>query len=196
MDFATVNSAVDYLRSFGVWMPLVTFILFVVQAMFPVFPYFILAGAAGLIFGFWEGFAMAWLGSLTGACCEFYLVRITKWDWLHRLIKNRYKIDISRVRPGLGFTTIVVARIFPVVPTPVINVVSGISGISFAVFFAASAVGKIPTALAFCGVGSRFYFSHNVLESLLLLLAVFVFGALGMRFVQKRRYINRDNFEE
>ncbi|MGE5422162.1 MAG: TVP38/TMEM64 family protein [Ignavibacteriales bacterium] len=195
MEFTTVNSAVDYLRSFGVWMPLVTFMIFFVQAMFPVFPSFVLAGAAGLIFGFWEGFFMAWLGSLAGACCEFYLIRLARWDRLRAFILSRYKIDVKKVKPSLGFWTIVLARIFPVVPTPVINVVSGISGVSFGIFLAASAVGKLPTALAFSGVGVHFYYSHNIVESLLLLLAVFVFGAVGVRVIQKRRRI-QDEFGE
>ncbi|MGE5415595.1 MAG: TVP38/TMEM64 family protein [Acidobacteriota bacterium] len=189
MDFSSVQAACDYIRQFGVIAPLVAFVLFFVQAVLPVFPYFILATSAGILFGFWMGFGIAWSGALSGACFAFFLVRITGWEWLHRHLYHRYNFDVSQVSPGFGFMAILLARIFPVIPTPLINVVSAISGISFWTFLFASAIGKIPTALLFTGLGQRLNISHNVNEALFIIGGVFLFGYIGVRIVQKRGWL-------
>lgn len=186
VDFASIHAAVNYLRGFGVFAPLMAFVLFFVQAAVPVFPYFILAGAAGLIFGFWEGFFLSWIGALAGACFAFYLVRLTGWEWLHVRLKRIFKHDLKEVTPLLGFWGIVVARIFPVIPTPLINFVSGISGISMWSFFFASAIGKIPGALIYTGLGNHMLVSEDVYTTLALLAGVIVVGYGGMWIFQKR----------
>lgn len=186
VDFTSVHSAVAYLKGFGILAPLVAFFLFFVQAALPIFPYFILAGAAGLIFGFWEGFLLSWLGALAGACFAFYLVRLTRWEWLHVRLKRWFKHDLREATPFLGFWGIVIARIFPVIPTPLINFVGGISGISAWVFISASAIGKIPTAFIYTGLGNHMLASEDVYTTLALLAAICIVGYLGMKVVQKR----------
>ncbi len=186
MDFASVHAAVDYLKGFGVFAPLMAFILFFVQAVLPIFPYFILAGAAGLIFGLWEGFLLSWSGALAGACFAFYLVRLTGWEWLHIRLRRAFNHDLTEVTPFLGFWGIVFARIFPVIPTPLINFVSGISGVSAWIFFSASAIGKIPTAFIYTGLGNHIIVSEDIYSTLALLLVVIIVGYGGMRILQKR----------
>lgn len=186
MDFTNIHAAVEYLRSFGVLAPIVAFILFFIQAALPVFPYFILAGAAGMIFGFWEGFFLSWTGALAGACFSFYAVRLIRWDWLHDRLTRWFKYDLREVTPFLGFWGIVVARIFPVIPTPLINFVAGISGISAWNFILASAIGKIPTAFIYTGLGNHMINTEDLYSTLALLAAVIVISYVGMRIVQKR----------
>lgn len=186
MDFTSINAAVDYLRGFGIIAPLVAFILFFIQAALPVFPYVILAGAAGMIFGFWEGFFLSWAGALAGACFAFYVVRLTGWDWLHERLTRWFKYDLREVTPFLGFWGIVIARIFPVVPTPLINFVGGISGISAWIFILASAIGKIPTAFLYTGLGNHMITSEDIYTTLALLVAIFVIGYAGMLIIQRR----------
>ena len=62
LEKATVETAIKYITSFQALAPLVTLGLFFIQAVLPVFPYMILAGAAGMVFGFWKGFVLAWVG--------------------------------------------------------------------------------------------------------------------------------------
>lgn len=186
MDFTTIHAAVDYIRGYGIFAPAAAFVLFFVQAIFPVFPYFILAGAAGLVFGFWEGFLLSWSGALSGACLAFLVIRLTEWDWLRQRLRTVFKRDIAEVTPFMGFWGIVLARIFPVVPTPLINFVSGISSIPFRVFLVASALGKIPTALLYTGLGNHMLVTEDINGTLLLLGGVIMAGYAGMRLVRRR----------
>ncbi|NLV17436.1 MAG: TVP38/TMEM64 family protein [Syntrophomonadaceae bacterium] len=186
MDFSTVNEAIQYIRSFGPWAPLVAFVLFFIQAALPVFPFIILAGAAGVIFGFWEGFALAWIGSLAGACFAFFLVRMTGWEWLHAKIQRFFKMDLNEVTPLIGFWGILIARIFPVVPTPLINFVSGISGLSFGIFLSASALGKIPFSLIYTGLGNHLRVSEDIITTAAALAVILLISFLGFRYVKIR----------
>jgi uncharacterized membrane protein YdjX (TVP38/TMEM64 family) len=180
---------VESLKDLGITAPLVAFGLFFVQAIIPVFPYFILAAASGIVFGFWQGTLIAWSGALAGACFAFYLIRLTGWEWLHAKINQRYSVDISKIGPGLGFWTILLARIFPVIPTPLINIVSAISGISFWVFFLASALGKLPTAVIYTGLGHHMYAAQDIWGTVSLLILVFAISYAGMWLIRKKRNI-------
>ncbi|MGE5544491.1 MAG: VTT domain-containing protein, partial [Bacillota bacterium] len=108
------------------------------------------------------------------------------WDWLHVRLKRWFKYDLREVTPFLGFWGIVVARIFPVVPTPLINFVGGISGISAGIFISASAIGKVPTAFIYTGLGSHMMTSEDIYSTLALLAVVCALSYAGMRVVQKR----------
>lgn len=188
-DLSNINAAVDYIKSFGSLAPVAAYILFTFQAAVPIIPYVILAGAAGLIFGFWPGFIIAWLGALSGACILFLLVRINKWNWLYVRINKRYKIDITSIKGWYGFWAIFLSRVLPVVPTPLINILSGISGISFWIFLIASALGKIPMAAIYTGLGNRLYVSGDLYGTLGILAAVIVVSYLGVRVVRKKGWI-------
>ncbi len=186
MDFSSVHAAVDYIKGFGILAPLVAFILFFLQAALPVFPYVILAGAAGMIFGFWQGFFLSWAGALAGACFAFFLFRLTGWEWLHTMVRRRFKHDLTEVTPLVGFWGIIITRIIPVVPTPLINFVSAVSGISAGIFISASAIGKIPSAVIYTGLGTHMLASEDVYTTLAILAAICVISYTGMRMAQKR----------
>lgn len=188
LDVSSIEAACASLRSYGTLAPVIAFILFFIQAVFPIFPYFILAAAAGIIFGFWMGTLLSWLGALLGACFAFWLVRMFGWDWLHNHLYKRYHVDVKQIPSGLGFWAIFLGRIFPVVPTPVINVAAGISGISFWTFFFASALGKLPTAVAFSGLGYHLRSSGNLIETMILLTLVVLIGYLGVAIIRRRGY--------
>lgn len=168
MGLTSFYSLITHMDQFGNFAPLVAFSLFTMQAMLPVFPYVILAAAAGILFGFKLGFLLAWLGALTGACLAF---------WMCRLLGNtpfvqRYYIlmgyDASSLNGTMAFWTIVITRILPVVPTPLINVAAALGGVSFPNFFASSALGKIPTALLYTGLGLALFNAKDVKSALMI----------------------------
>ncbi|MGE5398276.1 MAG: TVP38/TMEM64 family protein [Chitinophagales bacterium] len=189
MELTSVDAAVTYIRSFGILAPFVTFILFFIHGIAPVFPYFILAGAAGMVFGFKMGSFLAWSGALAGACFEFYLIKIIGWQYPQKWVKKHYKIDLKQVPNHYGFWAILLARIIPVVPTPLINILAPLSGVPFYIFLIASAIGKIPTAVVYAGLGTRFYASRDILGTTAILVLLFLAGYLGVKLAKKRGYV-------
>lgn len=190
MDFAdltNINTVTSYVRTFGIFAPLVAFGLFVVQAALPVFPYIILAAAGGLLFGFKIGFLISWLGALMGATLAYWVCRLLAAEWAERKIRQRFGYDINRTDSWMAFWGIVIARIVPVIPTPLINAVAAVGGVSFWNFFFSSALGKIPSAVLYTGLGLALFKTRDIKLALLILAAIITLAVLG-------RYYTKDRF--
>ncbi len=175
-----------YLKEFGFLAPFVAFGLFVIQAALPIFPYIILAAAGGLLFGWKVGFLLSWLGALAGACMAFWICRYAGSDWAKNIIKKRFNYDIDRIDTGLAFWSILIARIIPVIPTPAINAAAALTGVPFWNFFFSSALGKIPTALLYTGLGISIFQYQDIKLTLVLLGAIIALAALGHYYSRRK----------
>lgn len=194
MDIALegVPELVQYIRGLGLIAPIFTFVLFAVQAALPIFPYILLAAAGGIIFGFKLGLFLAWSGALAGACLAYWICRIIGYQRLSDYLERRWQYSIPDLNPSASFWTIVAARVIPIIPTPLINLVAAVSGVPFWTFFASSAIGKIPTAVLYTGLGLAF-FSVKDIETILYLLGGLILLVALLRYLARRytRYLMR-----
>jgi len=184
----SVSMVISYVRDFGILAPLVAFVLFVAQAALPVFPYVILAAAGGLLFGFKLGFLLSWLGALTGACLAYWLCKWLGGEWANRKIKERWDYDVKQVNGEMAFWTIVLARIVPVIPTPIINVAAALGGVPFWNFFFSSAIGKIPSAVLYTGLGICLFQTRDIKLTLVIIGAIVALVAVGRYMTKKGRF--------
>ncbi|HHW60443.1 MAG TPA: TVP38/TMEM64 family protein [Syntrophomonadaceae bacterium] len=194
MDIALegVPELVQYIRGLGLIAPIFTFVLFAVQAALPIFPYILLAAAGGIIFGFKLGLFLAWSGALAGACLAYWICRIIGYQRLSDYLERRWQYRIPALNPSASFWTIVAARVIPIIPTPLINLVAAVSGVPFWTFFTSSAIGKIPTAVLYTGLGLAF-FSVKDIETILYLLGGLILLVALLRYLARRytRYLMR-----
>ncbi|MDD2553203.1 MAG: VTT domain-containing protein [Desulfotomaculaceae bacterium] len=171
MEFYNYTHVIAYVNQFGAYAPLVFFLLFVIQAMLPVFPYVILAAAGGFLFGFQQGILLAWSGALSGASLAYWICR---WFGIGSFLNKyylRYGYDEHKLSPWTAFWTIIIARVIPVVPTPLINVAAALGGVSFPTFLLASAIGKIPAAVLYTGLGLALFQAQDVKTILFIIAA-------------------------
>lgn len=106
-------------------------------------PAFALTLAGGAMFGLRLGSALNWSGAVLGACGSYGLARLLGRDAVHGLLgKWGDRLDALGVRSG--FATIFRLRLIPVVPFNVLNLASGLAGVSFPAYAAATALGIIP----------------------------------------------------
>lgn len=183
----SVSMIIDYIKAFGTLAPLVAFVFFVVQAALPVFPYVIMAAAGGLLFGFKMGFLLSWLGALVGACLAYWICKLLGGEWAARKIKERWGYDVRRMNGEMAFWSIVIARVVPVVPTPIINVAAALGGVPFWNFFFSSAIGKIPTAVLYTGLGICLFQTRDIKLTLAIIAAIIALVAVG-RYITKRGF--------
>ncbi len=183
-----INALITLIKSYGLLGPAVAFALFIIQAVLPVFPYMILATAGGILFGFKLGFFLAWSGALIGACLAYWVCRIAGTERVIKTVKNRYAFDLREFDRRFAFWSIVLARILPVVPTPIINATAALTGVPFWVFFFSSAIGKLPTALLYTGLGLSLFQIQDV-RLALLLLGVVLFLLLAGHYLGKKRLL-------
>lgn len=175
----------NYVQQFGHWAPVVAFGLFVIQAALPVFPYIILAAAGGMLFGFKLGFILAWSGALTGACLAFWICRLLGYSPLSQWLYTRYGYDVDNHSPSVAFWSIMISRVVPFVPTPLINVAAALGGVSFFIFLVSSAIGKLPTAILYTGLGLALFNARDI-NTILLIIAGVMLLLLGLRFLARK----------
>lgn len=175
----------SYVQHFGVWAPAVVFILFVIQAALPVFPYIILAAGSGMLFGFKVGVLLAWSGALTGACLCYWVCRLAGYNSFSKWLFTHYGYNMENHKPSTAFWSIVISRVLPFVPTPLINAVAALGGVSFPNFLLASAIGKIPTAVLYTGLGLALFNAKDV-DTILLIIAAAIMLLLGIKLLARK----------
>ncbi len=141
-----VDGLAEYLRSFGPWAMLVSFILDVLINAGSVFPSIFLSTANGLLFGLPMGILISWLAETTGVVISFYLMRFFFRSAAEKLIEksNSLKhIDEASSKHGLEWMAF--ARALPYFPSGILTAVGAVSGISARDYIIANLIGKFPS---------------------------------------------------
>lgn len=180
----------DYLRSFGGWSVGITLALFVVMTFTIVFPFMILSGAAGVMYGLFWGTVISWAGEVVGALLMFVLVRyffrqaVAGW-----ITKSRYLQQVDDYSADNGFKALLIARLLPLAPSGIITAVAAISRMGFRDFFLATLIGKLPPVVIKVLLGHDLAFAGENMTRLVVV-AVLVVGIYAVLWWYKR---NRQN---
>lgn len=121
-------------------------ILFYVAGSLLVVPVSLLHALAGALFPFPAGFLYALLGSLLGAVETYFLGAVLGKDLVRRIGGKRMN-RISRKLVHKGWVTVLVVRNLPVAPFSVVNMIAGVSRISFRDFLVGTVLGMTPGIL-------------------------------------------------
>ncbi|KQL52783.1 hypothetical protein AN964_04110 [Heyndrickxia shackletonii] len=141
-------------------------ILFVaLLVFFPVMPYPLVAGLIGSVFGVWQGIFISLLGVMVGTFTMFLMARYGFQQWVQRTIQKfpRSK-EYETYFEKNAFLGILFLRLVPVIPSPLLNVLSGVSKVSWITFLAATIIGKLPNIVISTFAGSLF--EHNKILSI------------------------------
>lgn len=117
-------------------------------ATIPVMPFTLFSGFVGAKYGLLLGALVNWFGSVFASAVYFLLARYFFTDFFNMYMKRFKGTDkFQRMIQKNAFVAIVLARTIPVIPPPVVNIYSGIVGITFLTYLSATAIGKIPPTL-------------------------------------------------
>ncbi len=117
----------------------ITLILMIIQNLVTIIPLILLVSINVALYGFINGFIWSWLTSIVGAVICFFAVRFWFQDLLSKTISEKIHKKIEK--NGLIFVFIV--RIFPFVPTSIINIAAGVSSIKFKHYLISTVVGNM-----------------------------------------------------
>ncbi|WP_413466000.1 TVP38/TMEM64 family protein [Metabacillus litoralis] len=127
-------------RSFG---PFFAILLPLLEAFLPFLPLVVLIVANVNSFGLWMGFFLSWIGASAGAILVFIIMR--KLGQFTIFKKLRERKGIKKLLTWIerrGFSPLFLILCFPFTPSAAINVVAGLSRISFWQFILAVLAGK------------------------------------------------------
>lgn len=150
-----VGALRDYLLSFGVWAPVVSALLMVLQSISAPLPAFLLAFANGLAFGaFWGGLLM-FASALLAAALSFGIARVPGRELVEALVGTTGLAAADAWFARRGAWAILVARLVPIVSFDSISYAAGLTAMRFRGFIAATALGIIPATFIYAYLGER-----------------------------------------
>ncbi|WP_216828700.1 TVP38/TMEM64 family protein [Alkalihalobacterium elongatum] len=116
----------------------VTLFLMIVQNAFTIIPLILLISFNMVLFGFFYGVIWSWLTSVLAAVIIFIGVRYIFQDRLLKKFNNEMKEKVEEN----GLLYVFIGRVFPFVPTSLVNVVAGVSSIKLSQFIIATTCGN------------------------------------------------------
>lgn len=157
LDPEAVSAAGEYLHETGA-APLVVIAGYVVGSLV-LFPVTVMILATAFIFGPLSGFLLSLLGCLSAATVTYGLGRLLGRDLVSRVAGSR----LNRIRRRLarhGVLVVLIARILPVAPFTIVNLVAGASHIRLFEFLLGTALGMIP------GIAAATVFEHQLVTAI------------------------------
>ncbi|MGD8843378.1 MAG: VTT domain-containing protein [Gammaproteobacteria bacterium] len=157
----------------------------IVVASLLMVPLTVLAIAAALLLGAWEGFGLTFAGALVSAMLAFLLGQILSSDILTQLTGARVE-RLSKRIARRGVMAVIILRLMPVAPFTVINLIAGASHLRPGQFFIGSALGLAPGILAITLFSDSLYQAVTdpgpvSLGVLGLVAALLIAGTFGLR---------------
>jgi len=117
---------------------LITLFLMIIQNLFSVIPLLLLISINVSLFDFIYGYLWSWLTSVLGAIVTFHIAR----SGFQRFFRLRNQRIINRIERN-GFYFVLIGKLFPLIPSSVINIAAGVSSVSFKRFTYGTLIGNL-----------------------------------------------------
>ncbi|MDN5326464.1 MAG: hypothetical protein PWP41_1160 [Moorella sp. (in: firmicutes)] len=188
--FATVDVAAikAYILSFGIWAPVISFLLMVFQSVLAPLPAFLITFANAALFGWVKGAALSWSSAMAGAALCFYIARFYGREVVERLTSKLALESVDDFFHKYGQYAVLIARLLPFISFDVVSYAAGLTSMGFWQFFLATGLGQLPATLAYSYAGDLLAGSvRNIVSGLLLLFAAGVLVSLLKRIFKEKR---------
>ncbi len=152
----SIEDIVALIRSWGVFAPLLSILLMVLQAVAFPLPSFLITLANGMVFGVFWGALISWIGAMAGALISFFLARV----FGEKFVRKRYKKEgawekIDQIGGKYGFRVVLIARLLPFISFDFISYGAGLSRMRVGYFLLSTGIGMLPATIVYSTVGSE-----------------------------------------
>ncbi len=151
--FQSIETAREYIASYGALAPVVSAILMVFQSVIAPLPAFLITFANGTLFGFWWGSLLSWSSSMIGAAFCFYIARYLGIQRITQLISRPAVEKANDFVEKYGTYAILIARLVPFISFDVISYFAGATRMRFLGFWVATGIGQMPATLVYSYLG-------------------------------------------
>lgn len=173
----------DYIVSFGLWAPVASCLLMVLQALAAPVPSFLITFANGLAFGVFWGWLLSLFGHVLAAAVCFGISRALGRVPVEALVGRTGLASADRWFERWGLYAVFVGRLLPGVAFDAISYAAGLTGMRFRSFILATTLGIFPQTLLYSYLGQRApeYVGLFLVTSGTVIAAVVVGALLGRR---------------
>lgn len=156
--FATISKldvkvVIEYLRSYGPYAAIVSFVLMVLQSVAAPIPAFLITLSNAAIFGWVWGAILSWSSAMVGAALCFYLARALGRGVVERLTSKGAMESVDVFFERYGKYAILICRLLPFVSFDFVSYGAGLTNMSFLSFFIATGIGQLPATIVYSYVG-------------------------------------------
>ena len=146
----------DYLRSFGVWGPVISLAMMVAQAIVAPIPGALVVFANGIAFGTFWGTALSVVGQTLAAMVCFWIARVLGRGPVEAMVGRFGLESLDRWVGRWGALGIIVLRLVPGVAFDGVSYGAGLLRIRFQTFVLATVVGVLPQSLFYTWMIQRY----------------------------------------
>lgn len=144
---------IEYLRSYGAWAAVVSFILMILQSIAAPIPAFLITLSNAAIFGWVWGAVLSWSSAMAGAAVCFYLARALGRGPVEKLTSKGAMESVDVFFERYGKHTIFICRLLPFVSFDFVSYGAGLTNMKFWSFFIATGIGQLPATIVYSYVG-------------------------------------------
>ena len=150
VDVADVKT---YLLSFGIWAPIVSFLLMIFQSVVAPLPAFLITFANAGLFGWIPGAILSWSSAMAGAALCFFIAKYFGREVVEKLTSKAALNSVDGFFNRYGKYAILIARLLPFISFDIVSYAAGLTSMKFWPFFWATGLGQLPATLIYSYVG-------------------------------------------
>lgn len=143
----------EYILSFGILAPVVSFLLMILQSVVAPIPAFLITLSNAAIFGWMKGAILSWTSSMVGAALCFYIARSFGRGAVLKLNGMSAFEGVEEFFEKYGKHTILIARLLPFMSFDIVSYAAGLTSMSFGSFIIATGIGQVPATIIYSYVG-------------------------------------------
>src|ERR671913_2581478 len=145
----------DYIVSFGLWAPVASCFLMVLQALVAPVPSFLITFANGLAFGVFWGWMLSLFGHVLAAAVCFGISRALGRGPVEVLVGNAGLESADRWFARWGVYAVFAGRLLPGVAFDAISYAAGLTNMRFRNFLVATTLGIVPQTFLYSYLGRQ-----------------------------------------
>jgi len=153
LSMLDVDAAKGYILSFGIWAPIVSFLLMVFQSVLAPLPAFIITFANAGLFGWVKGAILSWTSAMVGAALCYAIARIYGRNVVEKLTTRKAIKEIDKFFEKYGKWAVLICRLLPFVSFDIVSYAAGLTAMGFWEFIIATGLGQLPATLIYSYVG-------------------------------------------
>ncbi len=148
-----LESIKQYILSFGIWAPIISFLLMLLQSVAAPLPAFLITFANAALFGWVWGAILSWSSAMAGAALCFFIAKFLGRDVVEKLTSKMAISSIDEFFDKYGKYTILVCRLLPFMSFDIVSYAAGLTSMKFMPFFIATGIGQLPATIVYSYVG-------------------------------------------
>lgn len=184
-----IEKVKDYILSYGIWAPVISFFLMIFQSVIAPLPAFLITFANAALFGWVFGALLSWVSAMAGAILCYYIAKLLGRSFVEKLTSKTALESVDGFFEKYGKYTVLIARLLPFVSFDIVSYAAGLTKMKIKDFVIATGLGQLPATIVYSYAGEML--TGGTKMFVFGLLSLFAFTALV--FLLKKIYEKRQH---